>query len=297
MVVYSCTLLDGFWRCIWLQRHTLALCREECILSSDHLWENHISHWWHSHHLWCIWLQCKQLSRFLEGQVDSSRWLCDAQPYKGLLYHIWCSSKDQHTLWRHRLCSVDNHCWSSTHLQIWKQYAQIFAVKTFQFQFLKPSSFIKIYLHWKHSDAGSPPQPVGHLQTALWPVGVHWALLPQGWPLSQGFTHWCWLQALLSGHSESLSHSPIFTVEKIISLEGFSESSKSGLLFKLKCWNLIDWSLSTYLESSQCKDLLLCLVDMCMWLCDCWQSILLWNYRDCWLCKGFHSFEICMLGM
>jgi hypothetical protein len=27
-------------------------------------------------------------------------------------------------------------------------------------------------------------------------------------------THWCWLQALLSGHSESLSHSPILTAQK-----------------------------------------------------------------------------------
>lgn len=58
---------------------------------------------------------------------------------------------------------------------------------------------------------GSPAHPVGHLQTALWPVGVHWAFFPQGKPLSQGLTHWCWLHALLSGHSESLSHSPILT--------------------------------------------------------------------------------------
>ena len=59
--------------------------------------------------------------------------------------------------------------------------------------------------------AGSPAHPVGHLQTALWPNGVHWAFLPQGKPLSQGLTHWCWLQARLSGHSESLSHSPTLT--------------------------------------------------------------------------------------
>jgi hypothetical protein len=27
----------------------------------------------------------------------------------------------------------------------------------------------------------------------------------------QGLMHWCWMHALLSGHSESLSHSPTLT--------------------------------------------------------------------------------------
>jgi hypothetical protein len=68
-------------------------------------------------------------------------------------------------------------------------------------------------LQVKHSVEGSPPQPLGHLQTALCPMGVHWAPLPQGIPLVHGLMHWCWTQALLSGHSASLSHSPILTEE------------------------------------------------------------------------------------
>ena len=108
-------------------------------------------------------------------------------------------------------CLEGSHCWWDIHLKKGRYFRKSICFTNYCLNKRK-----LVFLHWKHSVEGSPPHPVGHLQTALWPVGVHWAFFPQGKPLSHGLTHWCWLQALLSGHSESVSHSPILTAEKIL---------------------------------------------------------------------------------
>lgn len=50
--------------------------------------------------------------------MDSSKLGCGIPPYKGLLNHIQCSSKGQHTPLKHKPLSVDSHCFANIHLKI-----------------------------------------------------------------------------------------------------------------------------------------------------------------------------------
>ena len=54
-------------------------------------------------------------------------------------------------------------------------------------------------------EKGSPVYLVGQVQMALWLTAVHRALYPQA--PTQGSEHFCWIQALLLGHSALRTHS------------------------------------------------------------------------------------------
>jgi hypothetical protein len=148
------------------------------------------------------------------GQIQIARWDSTLQvarlPHK-IFLHGSTHSFAKHALFWGQSGSVWHSSIILRDFKVLNEFAT-FSIISLLEKIKKIYTFRKMNLHWKHSSWGLPPHPFGHRQTGLWDNVWHNALSPHGSEISQGSRHWCSIHALSSLHSESWSHSPLFTI-------------------------------------------------------------------------------------